>query len=327
IGLPTQPVERKTVPRTYLLDGVAEATKQSTVTAQTRGQILKVHFDVDDYVHTGDLLIELKDTELRSGLEKAEADQRSARAGLLDAQRDYQRMREVYEKKAVSKADFDKAGLALKAAKARLQAADAAVEQAREQLSYARILAPYDGIVIQRNAEVGELAQPGTPLMKGLSLDSMRVSVDVPQTLAGAVRENREARVQLPSGEWLAIEDMTIFPVVNARSNTFKVRLQLPSGLKDIFPGMYLKVAFTSGEKSSLLIPADSVVHRSEVVGVYILQENGRVTFRHIRLGKMIEPGVLTVLSGLEEGEQIALDPIAAGAALKMQREAPANGH
>ena len=85
---------------------------------------------------------------------------------------------------------------------------------------------------------------------------------------------------------------------------------------------MYVKTAFVIGVEEQLVVPARSLVYRSEVSGVYVLSDRDTVSFRMIRAGRRYEEGLIQVLAGLEAGERVALDPIAAGVQLKRQREA-----
>jgi hypothetical protein len=112
---------------------------------------------------------------------------------------------------------------------------------------------------------------------------------------------------------------MTVFPFADQGSNTFKVRLNLPANLANLYPGMFVKAGFLTGEKRELAIPKAAVVQRSEVTGTYVIKE-GKVSFRQIRVGRDLGDS-LVVLSGLTEGEQVALDPISAGATLKAQAQ------
>lgn len=322
--LATAAVARADLPRVYRLDGIAEAINRSTVSAQTSGRVLEVNFDVDDYVNQGDVLVLLEDIRQQAALRQAEANLKAATVGRIDAEREYERVREVFAKDAVSKADMDRATAAFQQAMASEQVAQAALAQARQELDYTRIAAPYTGIVTERLIEVGETAQPGQKLMSGLSLDSMRVSVDVPQNLVQAIRRERKAQVRV-DGRWVPAVDLTVFPVADPRSDTFEVRLQLPEGQKGVFPGMYLKVGFVVGIEQGLVIPLNAVVTRSEVIGVYVVDENGDVFFRHVRLGSPAGPDHVSVLSGVDEGELVATDPVAAAILLKAQRTAQVN--
>jgi RND family efflux transporter MFP subunit len=315
------PVKQSTVERLYHLDGFVEAINRTTLTAQTSGQVKSILFDVDDFVEAGQLILLLDDTELQAGLKQAQANLESARAGLVDAQSEYKRTKDVYEKKLVAKSELDRADAALKKNRASLDAAEAAVKQAAKQLEYSKVTAPYPGLVTERLIEVGETAQPGKPLMSGISLDQLRVVVDVPQSLIGAVRQEQKAFVDMPGNGRIVVDDLTVFPIAEKTANTFRVRLDLPEGFRGLLPGMFVKVAFVAGRKDVLLVPAQSVVFRSEVVGIYVVDETGQLMFRHIRVGHTMDDNMMIVLSGVNGGELVAVDPVAAGAALKAQRK------
>ncbi|MEN8213257.1 MAG: efflux RND transporter periplasmic adaptor subunit [Pseudomonadota bacterium] len=319
--LETVQLKRSPVPQVYRLDGLVEAVNRSTLSAQTSGQVKTIHFDVEDYVEQGQVILELEDAEQQSGVKQAEANLSAAGAGLQDATMDHQRIKDVFEKKMVSRSEMDEAEAVLKKARANRDSARAALEQAQKQLDFTRVKAPYPGIVTERHIEVGEVAQPGELLISGISLEQLRVVVDVPQSLINAVRRENSAMIQRPNREWVAAEKLTIFPIAEKSSNTFRVRLDLPAGVEGLLPGMFVKTAFVAGMNQALLVPRKAVVYRSEVVGVYTVDAAGKVMFRHVRLGHSANSGELSVLSGLSEGDQVALDPVAAGALLKRQRE------
>lgn len=324
--LETAPVERRETPREYRLDGLVEATQQTTVSAQTSGQVEQVLFDVDDYVTKGQVIVRLKDTEHRARLAQAEASAEAAQARLTEARRDFERVKGVFARDLASKADMDKATAGLQSAEAQAEAAAAALEQAREQLTYTQVRAPYSGIVTERLVQVGETAQPGQRLMSGISLEQLRVVVDVPQTLVAQVRSSGKARVQQPGNGWIPAEKITVFPYADPASNTFRVRLDLKPGTANLFPGMLVKTAFVTGAGEELVVPARAIVHRSEVAGVYVVAPDGRIALRHVRLGRDNQDGTFSILSGLSEGERVAVDPIAAGVRLKDAAKGPRNG-
>ncbi len=314
------------LPRQHLLDGVVEATHQGTMSAQTGGQVQELLFEVDDFVKEGEVIIRLKDREQRAALDRAQAALKEAQATLEEERKKHSRIKEIYAKKLVSRADMDRADAALKAAAARTESAKAGLAQAQEQLEYTLIRAPYSGIVTERHVELGEIASPGKKLMSGISLDNLRVTVDVPQNLIPAIRQNQKGSIELPSGIWMPADKLTIFPYANSGSNTFKVRLELPPKVKGLFPGMYVKSAFVVGSQKELLVPQQAVVYRGEVTGVYVVAADGRISLRHIRASSRIHNGMAPILSGLEEGEQVALDPIEAGVQLKKQMAEQPNG-
>ncbi|RDH89388.1 MAG: efflux transporter periplasmic adaptor subunit [endosymbiont of Seepiophila jonesi] len=317
--LTTVEADFRETPREFRLDGMVEAINQTTVSAQTQGQVQEILFDVDDYVENGQLLITLKDTEQKARLHRAEADLKEALARLQEAKDEYVRTKELSGKNLVSQSQLDKANASLKSARARQDAASAGLVQASEQLEYTKIRAPYSGIVTHRLIEVGEIARPGQKLMSGTSLDQLRVLVDVPQSLIPIIRKTGKARVQQPDNVFVEATKLTIFPFAHHGSNTFKVRVDLPEGIPDLFPGMFVKTAFVTGTKRELVVPVEAVVYRSEVTAVYVVEASGRVRFRHIRAGHRSEDGKMAVIAGLSAGDRVAIDPIAAGALLKQQ--------
>lgn len=319
VELETFKAELEETVREFLSDGNVEAINRSTITAQTSGQVEEILFDVDDYVDQGQVLVKLKNTQQKARLQQAEADLKEAVARLQEAEDEYRRVKGLHEKQLVSQSMMDKAISALKSARARQDAASAGLIQVSEQFEYTRVKAPYSGIVTERHVQVGEIASPGQRLISGISLEQLRVLVDVPQKLISTIRKQAAARVLTADGESIEALKLTVFPYANQSSNTFKVRVDLPEGVSDLFPGMFVKIAFVTGVKQQLVVPWQSVVFRSEVTAVYVVDKDGRVHFRHIRSGHPVNDGKLSIISGLSAGEHVALDPIAAGAELKRQ--------
>jgi multidrug efflux pump subunit AcrA (membrane-fusion protein) len=172
---------------------------------------------------------------------------------------------------------------------------------------------------------VGETAQPGIKLMSGLSLEKLRVNVDVPQSMINSVRTADKVSVETPKGERMPVTHMTVFPFAEPASHTFRVRLDLEGDNLALFPGMFVKVLFEVGRQAVLTVPTVSIVRRSEVTAVYVSSPAGQLGMRAIRAGRELDDGYTVVLAGLLEGERVALDPIAAGAQLKQQyRSKPA---
>lgn len=317
----TVTAEYQTIQRERLLDGLVEAVNQATASAQTSGRVVEVNFDVDDFVEADSVLLRISDTEQKAGVAQAEAMLSRARSRLTQTRTHFKRIRNLLARKTISQAEFDTAEADLKAAEAQMLEATAALDQAREQLQYTVLKAPYSGIVTARLVQVGETVSPGTPLMSGFSLDRLRVKVAVPGRLFATIRQFNRARVLIPGAEQRAIEaaEITYFPFAQPDTNTITIRVELPEKTDDLYPGMLVKVAFAMGERQQLAIPAAAVVYRSEVVGVYVLGDDGRIGLRHIRAGNNLPDGAIEVLAGLGEGERVALDPMTALTAMREQ--------
>lgn len=301
-------VERAPLVEHLRLDGVIEAVQQSTVSAQTSGTVVELPFDVDDVVDGGQLIARLDDTEQRARFNQARAAQNEAESSLDDAERQFSRIESLLGRGVATQAEFDNARNALAAARARLTQAEAAVAEAREQLDYTRITAPYSGIVTARHVELGEAVAAGAPLLSGFSLEQLRVVAAIPQQYAELARRERRAEVSLDDGRVLSTGQMTFFPYADPSTHTFRLRMELEEPDGTLFPGMLVRVNLPVSERDALLIPESSLFRRGELRAVYVLDGRGRARLRQVRIGSRID-GQLEVLAGLDAGERIAVDP------------------
>ncbi len=325
-ALETTTVKRIEAARERLFEGVIEAVRQSTVSAQTSGRITAIHFDVNDKVKKGALLVEIDDTQQKAALEQARAGLKAAQAKLIAARQAFNRISQLYRRGTAPKAQFDQAKAEFDAAQAAVKQAEAALKQAQEQLAYTRVRAPYSGIVTARHVQVGELAAPGKPLMSGFSTEELRAHVALPQRYVPVIRENRKASVvlDLAGRERRAVSRMVIFPYSDPQTNTVTVRLYMQDKGKGLFPGMLVKGAFMVEQAKVLAVPEKAVARRGELAGVYRLKDE-RIQFIQVRTGRPLGNGMVELLSGLEEGDVIALDPLRAALALQQQRSADGN--
>ena len=299
-----------------VFDGTVEAIHQATVSAQTGGRIAELNYDVDDFVEAGSELIRFTDVEQRTALRQASAQLAEAQARQTEAEEQYRRAQSLQERGLGSQRDLDSALAARDSAIARVASAESAVEAAQQQFDYTRVTAPYAGIVTERFVERGETVTPGQPLMSGLSLEKLRVAVDLPQTVAAEVRKNPKASVITSEGR-VESAKITLFPIADPVTNTFRVRLDLPDGQYGLYPGMFVKAAFAIGETERLLVPVEAVLNRSEVTAVYVVGPDG-VRLRQVRVGQQFGDR-FEILSGLVAGEKVALDPVRAGMAANVE--------
>ena len=308
----------ETAPLERVFDGTVEAVNQATVSAQTSGRVAEIYHDVGDLVEAGAPLVRFTDTEQRAALAGAEAALREAEARHTEAASEHERVAAMFANATVARARYDQALATLNAAKARLEAARAAVAGAEEQLEYTVVRTPYAGIVSERHVEVGASVRPGAPLISGLSLERLRVSVDVPQGMIDPIRRIGLAFVDAGDRR-IETASLTFFPIADEVAKTFRVRVELPAGAgTTLYPGTFVKVGFVVGETERLLVPAAAIVRRSELTAVYVVAGDD-VTLRQIRTGREHGDRV-EVLAGLASGETIAVDPVSAGLYLQQRR-------
>jgi RND family efflux transporter MFP subunit len=297
------PIERR-------LDGTIEAVNQGTVSAQTAGRVAEIRYDVNDFVPAGAVIVRLRATEQRAGLAQAQAALSEATAREAEAQTRWQRISDMHSRKVVPRAMLDEATANRDAAVARLNAARAGLSSAREGVDYTEVRAPYAGVVTQRHVQVGESVAPGMPLVSGLSLQYLRVAVDIPQRVVEQVRRIGKAAVYVGDRRVEAAK-LTIFPVAVPQSNTFRARIDLPENAADLYPGMFVKVGFVTGEAERIMLPVASLVERAEVTAVYVFTDTGRTTLRQVRLGHRVGDRV-EILAGLAAGDKVAVAPLEA---------------
>lgn len=317
-ALETVRVELEKLPQERVFDAMVEAVKQSTVSSQLVGRGGEVNYDVDDFVPKDAVLVRFRDSEQRARVQQAEAALKEAQARQKEAGEEYLRVKDIYGRKLVPKADMDKAEAARASAQARVDSAQAKLAEAQELLAHTVVKAPFAGYVTERHVEVGETVNVGQPLMTGFSYQYLRATTQIPQAFVAEVREFAQARVVLKEGISLASESMRVFPYADPKTHAFEVRVGFSSNEQVIYPGMFVKVAFVTGEAQRLLLPVSAVVHRSELTAVYILKD-GQVSLRQVLVGREHD-GRYEILAGLDAGEVVALDPIAAGIQLKQGR-------
>ena len=297
-------VKRQTLTETLRLDGMIEAVRESTVSAQTAGTVVELPYDVDDAVPAGDLIVRLEDSDEQARVEQVRASLEEAQAELTDARQNLDRVEQLHERDVATRQDLDQARNRFDAAKARVSRAEGALSEAREQLSYTRVKAPYSGIVTERMVEVGESVSPGQPLMRGLSLEQLRVVVSLPQQYAERVRSEREAVVTLDSGEQLETDGMTFYPYADQQSHSFRLRLELAEPGARLFPGMLVRVGIPTGTREALWLPESTIYHRGELRAVFVRGPDDEPRLRQVRLGSRRD-GMIEVLSGVSEGESV----------------------
>lgn len=312
--LAVAPVRYREVAQTYSAEGVIEAERQSTVSAQIAGRVKEILFDVGDTVRKGQVILRIDEREAAQALAGSQAQVMQAQAAMQNAKSNYERSRQLFAQKFISQAALDKAQADYQMALAQAAVSEAGAEQSVLAHGYTAVIAPYGGVVAARLVEVGEMVTIGKPLMTGFDPGQMRVIVDVPQYKMAEIGAHPQAMIELPSlNRRVQAASVTVLPTADARTHSTQVRAYLPANEAGAYPGMFVRIHFTVGKASKLLIPAGAVVRRSEVTAVYVVDDSGAVKLRQVRLGEAAGEDEIEVLAGLNAGEQVALDPVKAG--------------
>lgn len=308
------PVQYREVEQTHSVDGVVEATRQSTVSAQISGRVKAIFFDVGDRVSKGQILLKIDEREANQALAGSRAQLSQAQAALQNARLNYERSQELFKQKFISQAALDKAKSDYEMAKAQAEASEAGAEQSALAQSYTSVIAPYAGVVSARMVEMGEMVTVGKPLMTGFDPSQLRVIANVSQDRLKDIGARPVVTVEVPSlNRWIKAAAVTVQPSADLRTHSTQVRIDLPSNQANLYPGMFVRTHFVVGKENKLLIPVSAVVRRSEVVAVYVVDESGTPRLRQVRLGEANAQNEIEVLAGLNIGERVAREAVKAG--------------
>lgn len=309
----TVTVQDAAVASGYDWDGVVQPVRQSTLAAQVPGRVTALHVKAGDAVKAGQLLATLDDRETQVGVQGSQARVAQAEAELTQARLDLERQRSLQAKGFVSSAALDGAEARFKSALAARDQARAGAGQSALSQGFTRVTAPYAGWVLQTQAEPGDLALPGRPLLTVYAPQPLRAVVQVPASRAQLTRGGDRIEIQLPDGQWVAPVQRQALPVADAVSQTVEWRLELPAAAAQaVVPGQQVRVRFAAGPVQRSLVPAAALLRRGELTAVYVLQDKAFV-LRAVRVGADHGAAGLEVLAGLKAGDRVAVDAVRAG--------------
>ena len=319
IQVPTVVAQVQVVGAGFELDGVIEPVKQSTISAQAGGRIATMLVKAGDKVRAGQLLATIDDREALTGVERSQAQAAQAQAELRNAQSQFDRTRDLQSKGFVSAAALDTADSQLKSAKAGRDQASAGAKQSALAQGFTRVSAPFDGWVLQTQAEVGDLAVPGKPLMTIYAPEPLRAVVQVPVSRSAAAQAAGAVEVAVTgtdgSRQWVHPASRSSVPTADPVSQTIEWRLALsPDTGRALLPGQQVRVRFASGQHKRMVVPQAAVLRRGELTAVYVASGN-QFVLKAIRLGADQGQAGVEVLVGLTAGDRVALDPVKAGLA------------
>jgi RND family efflux transporter MFP subunit len=303
--------------------GTLRAAETSQLAAQMMGNIVEIRVREGDHVQRGQVLAVIDDAQPRAALDRATAADVAAQQEIAASESDFtlaeatfKRYQTLYDRKSVSPQEFDEIKAHSEAAQARREMAragqaqaKAALQQARTALGYAHIVAPFDGLVTEKKADVGMLASPGMPIFTVEDLRRYRLEATVNESDLHYVRQGEQVSVSIDAvgDRELKGKVIEIVPAADPASRSFLVKVELPSD-PALRSGLFGRAQFTRGERTALLIPRAAIVERGQLQGIYVLDQNRIAGLRYITLGK---PSVqqVEVLAGLQAGEMLVADP------------------
>lgn len=287
--------------------GVARPYAEATLSTKLTGTVESVAVHEGDVVSAGQPLVRIDARDLLAKQAQVEARIAEARVMVLDARRQADRMRALYEDDAAPRAHLDAAETGLARAEAGVDAALAAAGELEATLAYSVVRAPFGGTVTHRYVDPGAFAAPGTPLIQIQDGSRLRITATSPPA---AVRRLSRGDTVDATIEGERVRAVVEGVVPAAGGNLYTVNALVDNDLARFLPGSAARLSLRQGERSGLVIPARAVVREGDLVGVHVHQPDGSVELRWIRLGRTLGEGLVEVISGLESGERIILDEI-----------------
>jgi RND family efflux transporter MFP subunit len=203
----------------------------------------------------------------------------------------------LLKEQSASQQEFDQA-------QARYREAQAAADAARVSQKDAMVRAPYDGRVVAKMIDAGDLASPGTPFVTIEQEGLFCTDLVLPERYIQAVRLGLGVNVRVPAmnDKEFSGEVGRIVPLADARSRSFQIKVRMPEG-PDFKSGMFARVFIPVGGAGRLLIPQTAIVTEGQLDGIFVVDDQQIARFRLVRTGKVFGDQV-EVLSGLSDGQR-----------------------
>ena len=318
-----------------VLPGSVQAYYEAPIYARTSGYLKAWHTDIGTAVKKGQLLAEIEAPEVDQQLRQAEADLGTARANYELARSTNERWQGLLATESVSQQDADqRAGDAAAKTAAQMSAA-ANVARLREMEGFKRVVAPFAGVVTQRNTDVGALINagqaPGSALFRVADTHRLRIYVQVPQAYAAQVRTGMSASLEFTDhpGQHYSAAVASTAHALDAVSRTLQVELQIDNASGELLPGAYVQVTFALPPSSGTLrVPVNAVIFRGKTPQVATVDEAQRVRLRDIAEGRDFGTEI-EVLAGIGPDDTLIVNPpdsIATGQPVRIQPAQPQQG-
>ena len=317
----TKTVHKKDVNDIYEAAGTIQARTISVVSSRIMGVVTDVLVKQGDQVTAGQELLLIDDNDLAQRVRAAEASyqeatkaQEMAGSHKALAETTYNRYKQLYDGKALSGQEMDQianqrqhAELEFQRAQAAVEAAAAGLQQTKINLGFSRITSPINGVVTYKNIDKGSMAAPGTPLMTVEDNTGYRVETSVDENMAGRISVSMPVDVAVDSisRTFKGVVSEKV-PSIDTSSRTFLVKANMAQDPNEhsLANGLYARVLIPQKSRSILAVPATAILRKGQLVGVYVVGDGNRVSYRMIRTGKTFG-GDVEALSGLNDGERI----------------------
>jgi HlyD family secretion protein len=334
-GVPVIAVQQAEIQGKVHGPGTVQSKVPVTVSPKITGILEKLYADQGDRVVKGQLLAELDSAELRAreaavraaknraqrDLARAQADLGKAQANLGLARSNYQRDLEVFKPGYISQAAFDTTKAQLKVAEsevtafqATVTALEAGVRQAESEThaaaalhNYTRVLAPMDGLITVRKAEVGATLVPGSPIFQMVDLDQIWMAAWIDQALVAQLQEGQPARIILRSGREFRGQVARINQEGDPVTRELEVDVKFATLPKPLVIGEEGLAEIDTGRQTAPVAPLSAIIAKNGGKGV-LVADKGLLRFQKVILG-LQDDSRIAVTGGLAAGELVVINP------------------
>ena len=280
---------KRTASKQVEVVGTVQAVDRAEISAKITGNIIALPVDLGSSVKQGQLLVELSAGEISAQVQQAKAQLEQAKRNLL-------REENLLNKHAATSES-------VKSLQDSVRIAEAAYRETHTMLDYARITAPFAGIVTRKFANTGDLATPGKPLLILEEGSNLQVLTDIPEAMIAGIKKGNRLKVAVPSVDLITEGTVSeISPTADPNSRTAPVKLRLP-GDDRLRSGQFARVSLAMAEAMTLTVPAEAVVAFGQMERIFVV-DDGRAQLRLVRTGAKEDMDV-EILSGLAENEMV----------------------
>lgn len=284
--------------------GTVAAWQEAPIGAEVGGlTATAVLADEGQYVQQGQPLLKMNDAVLRAQFQQAQAGIQSARAQAVEAERAYQRYKELFDKGYASQSALDQKEAAYKTAQAQVATAEASAAQAQTQLNQTVVRAPVSGLITSRTAVAGQIVSPGTELFRIVRDNRIEMNMEVVETELSALKAGMSATVTGETGQTVTGTVRVVTPAVNQQTRLGYARISIPAdaGFK---PGQFARASITVGEQPAVLIPQKAVVYQQNQPVAFVVGANNKVSGRKVKTGER-RGDAIVIASGVSAGEKV----------------------
>jgi multidrug efflux system membrane fusion protein len=321
-GVTVASAKKDVVAGFYKTSGTVKADTISIISSKVMGAVTAIKVKIGDSVKKGDVLLTIDNADVKARVRAAEAAYQAALNGRKMAEENfkladstYQRFSKLYEDRALTTQEMNEietkrnvAELQLKQAAAMLKQSNEGLNEAKVFLSYTRITSPIDGIVSEKKIDVGTMAAPGMHLMTIEDPSSHVIDVSVDERLFASIRKGMVTDITIDSlGLTIKGTVEEISQTIDPLSRTFLVKISVKNDA--LRSGFFANVYIPEGTHEAILVPADAIVKRGQLEGLYVVNDHRIINYRIVKTG-IGRDGMVEVLSGLKGNERVIVSGV-----------------